>query len=308
MANGFTLGIAERICQLFIKLGAVRQEHQFVFTQHRITPHLHGQENHCKGLARPLSVPDDPTLITTRLAPSQALYGLVNGTELLIARYLLHHAGINGFEHCKILEHIQEIRLGEQTFQQDFLCPRCTVKVLHRSRIGVFPFKEMFHAGCDRANPCFVPVCGHHHQVVVEQFFRAFIMFGCAAVGIAQQLVNACFHGVRAVWGFAFNHRQRQTVHKAHNVGNDVLINTRYLELIGAEKFVVFGVFEINDVDSLPFVAFAQVLHDRHALIDDVPNGLVCFDQIGIGGLGQVADNLVQVLVIDPWIDAFDVV
>ena len=61
-------------------------------------------------------------------------------------------------------------------------------------------------------------------------------------------------------------------------------------------------------MDSLTFVSFTQILHHGDALIDYVPDGLVCFDKIGVRGLGKVTNYFAEVLVTYPRIDALDAI
>ena len=141
----------------------------------------------------------------------------------------------------------------------------------------------------------------------MEEFLCPFIILRVSAIGVSQKLVNACFHRVRDIRRLTLDHCQRHSIHEQDNVRDDVLINARNLELVCTDKLVVLKIGKIDDVNRLTFVALAKVLHDRHALINRGPDCLICFDQIGVLGLGQVFDDLLQILITDPRIDAFDV-
>ena len=121
----------------------------------------------------------------------------------------------------------------------------------------------MLHPATDGSYTGFIPMGRNHHLVVPEQFFCPFIFVWLSTVGIPHQLIDTRFHWVGDVGRFTLNDSQWQTIHEQHNVGNDVLIESFNLELVGAEKFVVIWIFKINDFDGMTTVTFANILKNR---------------------------------------------
>ena len=158
----------------------------------------------------------------------------------------------------------------------------------------------MLGAGADCSNLRLIPARRHHQLVVPEQLLGTFTVFRGAQIGVAAQLVNAFGNCVGNIGGLALNQCQRQAVHEADNIRDDVLINPFNLKLVGTQEFVVVRIVEVDDFDRLPLATGTQVLLYRQVVHKQVIDGLIVFHQCCVIGVGELADDFAQIFVTNP--------
>src|SRR5690554_5171571 len=158
----------------------------------------------------------------------------------------------------------------------------------------------MLCAGTDSAYLCLIPAGGYHQLVVPEQLLGTFVVFRRPQVGVSAQLVNAFGYRIGNIRRFALNHRQRQAVHEADNIRDDVLVEAFNLELVGAQEFVVVRVVEVDDLDRLPLATGTEVLFNGQVVHQQVIDGLVVLHQTRVIRVGELTDDFAKVFVTDP--------
>ena len=158
----------------------------------------------------------------------------------------------------------------------------------------------MLGAGTNSAQLGQIAARRDHELVVPKQLLRAFIRFRLAQIGVAAQLINALPNRIGRIRRFALNDRQRQTIHKTHNIGNDILILPLDFELIRTQEIIIPRHIKINNLDRLPLTPLAQVLLYRHIIDQHLPQRLVVLHQPGMYRVCYVAHHLAQVLIANP--------
>ena len=129
---------------------------------------------------------------------------------------------------------------------------------------------------------------------------------GPEAVADLEKLIDSSVSWTGNIWRFTFYDCQRKTIYEQDNVGNDVLVRPFYLELVGAEIFIVIWVLKINDLDRLPLLAFTQVLFNRLVTDQGFPNGLISLHQGSNFHMTQFTGDFPEVFFTDPGIDPLD--
>ena len=122
---------------------------------------------------------------------------------------------------------------------------------------------------------------------------------------IALQLHKGLLHGIGAGRSalLALHHRQRNAVHKQHNVRNDELLHAARridAELVDGVELIVFRVGEIDQLDHRVLLAGHFV--DIHlGLEQQLLNGLVGLQQGAVGLAQNLVVQVIQLLVSQPW-------
>ena len=78
------------------------------------------------------------------------------------------------------------------------------------------------------------------------------------------------------------------------------------LELIHAEELVVLWMVKVNEFQRLTTTTTAQVLINAEVLGEAFPEPLICLHQGGGLNQGDFTDNLAEVVIADPRVDALD--
>ena len=256
-------------------------------------------------------------LLRAGRAGLQARHSLVDGAELLVARYDFDGLAVDLGEAGEVAHNIQQVRWIQYPGDQGLLAG----KTLHAQvggdlgrieGMGILPFLVMAIVRADGTQARRLEASGDQELGVTEELLRPFrladpswVGAGASWVGagplaliaVAQELCDGMGERVLAVGALGLHDDQGNAVDEEYQVGDDVIAARRGpdridAELVDDEEVVALRVLEVEVMHG-DVLAAAWPFHLR-PLEQQVGGSLVGLDEVGLAQPLQAIDGLID--------------